>query len=145
MYTKYKIDRGTRVLLMQHIRNYEKYKKWLQYERERIMSLPPPQIDDMPRGTDIKSPTEIMTEQLNRLDISYRAIVVGAIDRAKFAFALDLEDDAREKLLDCIWLSCTDGRECPYETLEAILPYGRRQFFYRKNEFLNLILRELDK
>ena len=142
MYTKYRLGRETKRILVGHVRNYKKHREWLMRERDRIVNITAAQIDGLPHGTDTKSPTEIATEQLERLECTYPARIVNAIDYAKLTFALDLEDGVREKLLKCIWESCEGGKNCSYEMLTDV-PYSRSQFYKRENEFLNIIGQEL--
>lgn len=64
---KYKIDRTTRTLLCKYIHKYDEYVNWLKCERERIISLPASDIDDMPSSTDKADATETAVEKLEKL------------------------------------------------------------------------------
>lgn len=143
MYTKYKIDRTTRTLLCKYIHKYDEYVNWLQCERERIMSLPAPGIDDIPSSTDKADATATAVEKLEKLELSHRARVVRAIDHAKLMCGAGLPEQERETLCRCIWLSCLDSREYPFEVFAGLIPYERRQFYNLKNEFLNTVRREM--
>lgn len=143
MYTKYKIDRTTRTLLCKYIHKYDEYVNWLQCERERIMSLPAPEIDDIPGSTDKADATATAVEKLEKLELSHRARVVRAIDHAKLMCGAGLPEQERETLCRCIWLSCLDSREYPFEVFAGLIPYERAQFYRLKNEFLNTVRREM--
>ena len=143
MYTKYKIDRTTRTLLCKYIHKYDEYVNWLQCERERIMSLPAPGIDDIPGSTDKADATATAVEKLEKLELSHRARVVRAIDHAKLMCGVGLPEQERETLCRCIWLSCLDSREYPFEAFAGLIPYERAQFYRLKNEFLNTVRREM--
>lgn len=143
MYTKYKIDRTTRTLLCKYIHKYDEYVNWLQCERERIMSLPAPGIDDIPGSTDKADATATAVEKLEKLELSHRARVVRAIDHAKLMCGIGLPEQERETLCRCIWLSCLDSREYPFEAFAGLIPYERAQFYRLKNEFLNTVRREM--
>lgn len=126
-----KIDRDTRVILLKLIGKYDIYKKELADERDRILSLPPQNYDnlDMPRGTDTTDPTVLAALRLERLETSYKAKVIAAIDRAK-------QNALPDSVFGPVLLSCKNGRLYNYEYFKN-LPYSRSQFYKYKNRFLD--------
>ena len=126
-----KIDRDTRVILLKLIGKYDIYKKELADERDRILSLSPQNYDnlDMPRGTDTTDPTALAALCLERLETSYKAKVIAAIDRAK-------QNALPDSVAGPVMLSCKNGRRYNYEHFKS-LPYSRSQFYKYKNRFLD--------
>lgn len=112
-------------------------------EKERITSLSSVRIDGTPTGTEKSDTTGMAAEKLEKLETSHRAAVVKAIDHARRMCGMGMEDRAKETLTRCIWTSCLDGKQFPFEAFAGIVPYERRQFYRIKNDFLNTIRREL--
>ena len=139
MQTKYKIDRDTRTLILKYIRKYDEYRKWYQCERDRILYPSPKQADGMPRGTDISDPTMSAAEKLEKLETTHRAQVVRAIEQARHFIGVDIAQTAEqeETLRRCIWLSCVNAKEYPFEAFDGIIFVSRRQFYRYKNQFMN--------
>lgn len=126
-----KIDWDTRVILLKLIGKYDSYKKELDDERDRILSLSPQNYNnlDMPKGTDTSDATACAVIQLERLDGCYKAKVIKAIDQAR-DFTLS------EELKTPIFKSCLNSRRYTYEYFKG-LSCGRTRFYQYKNEFLN--------
>lgn len=125
------MDWDTRVILLKLIGKYDLYKKELADERDRILSLSPQDYSnlDMPRGTDTTDPTALAAIRLERLETSYKAKVIDAIDRAS-KYALP------SGIVEPILLSCKNGRRYTYEYFKG-LPYSRSQFYRYKNRLLD--------
>ena len=140
---RYTIDRDTRTLILKYVRKYDEYKRWMEGEKERITSLSSVRIDGTPPGTEKSDTTGMAAEKLEKLETSHRAAVVKAIDHARRMCGMGMEDRAKETLTRCIWTSCLDGKQFPFEAFAGIVPYERRQFYRIKNDFLNTIRREL--
>lgn len=139
MQTKYKIDRDTRTLIVKYIRKYDEYRKWYQCERDRILYPSPRQADGMPRGGYIGDPTLSAAERLARLEGEHKAKVIKAIDQARHLIGVDISQtiEQEETLRRCIWLSCLNAREYPFEAFDGLIFISRRQFYNYKNKFMN--------
>lgn len=139
MQTKYKIDRDTRTLILKYIRKYDEYRKWYQCERDRILYPSPKQADGMPRGGYVGDPTLSAAEKLEKLEGEHRAKVIKAIDQARHLIGVDIRQtlEQEETLRRCIWLSCLNAREYPFEAFDGLVFISRRQFYNYKNKFMN--------
>lgn len=139
MQTKYKIDRDTRTLILKYIRKYDEYRKWYQCERDRILYPSPKQTDGMPRGGYVSDPTLSAAEKLERLEGEHRAKVIKAIDQARHLIGVDISQtlEQEETLRRCIWLSCLNAREYPFESFAGLVACERAQFYRYKNKFMN--------
>lgn len=139
MQTKYKIDRDTRTLILKYIKKYDEYRTWYQCERDRIMYPSPKQADGMPRGTTSGDPTLSAAEKLEKLEGEHRAAVIRAIDQARHLIGVDISQtiEQEETLRRCIWLSCLNAKEYPFEVFAGIVLCERAQFYRYKNKFMN--------
>ena len=139
MHTKYRIDRDTRTLILKYIRKFDEYAAWYQCERDRILYPSPRLSDGMPKGTDISNPTSSAAERLERLGQTHRAKVVRAIEQARHFIGVDIlqTPEQEDTLRRCIWLSCVDAKEYPFEAFAGIVACERAQFYRYKNKFMN--------
>lgn len=139
MQTKYKIDRKTRTQILIYIQKYGEYRSWYDAERSRILYPSTKQADGMPRGGYVGNPTLSAAEKLERLEGEHRTRVIRAIDQARHLIGVDIQQtlEQEEILRQCIWLSCENPREYPFEVFEKKLYVSRRQFYRYKNKFMN--------
>lgn len=139
MQTKYKIDRDTRTLILKYIRKYDEYRKWYECERDRILYPSPKQADGMPRGGYVSDPTLSSAEKLELLEKEHRSRVIRAIDQARHMIGVGIDQtlEQEETLRRCIWLSCLNAREYPFEAFAGLVACGRAQFYRYKNQFMN--------
>ncbi|BDF57499.1 hypothetical protein CE91St36_03160 [Christensenellaceae bacterium] len=139
MQTKYRIDRDTRTLILKYIRKYDEYRAWYQCERDKILYPSIKPSDGMPKGTNISDPTLSAAERLERLDLTHRARVIKAIEQAKHLIGVDILQtlEQEETLRRCIWLSCVNAKEYPFEAFDGLVFISRRHFYRYKNKFMN--------
>mgnify|MGYP000462194912 CR=1 FL=1 len=70
----------------------------------------------------------------------HKKIVVAAVDRAKELAGQTIGcERARMDIVSAIVLSCINPRVYHFETFAGMIPCERRQFYYYKNEFLNIV------
>lgn len=146
MQTKYRIDRDTRTLILKYIRKYDEYRAWYQCERDKILYPSPKQNDGMPGGSDTSDPTLSAAQRLERLELTHRARVIKAIEQAKHLIGVDVMQsiEQEETLRQCVWLSCINAKEYPFEAFDGLVFVSRRQFYRYKNKFMNDIKNALD-
>ena len=139
MQSKYRIDRDTRTLILKYIRKYDEYRKWYQCERDRIVYPTIKPYDGTPRTKNRRDPVVKAAEALERLEGSHRVKVLKAIDRAKRRIGSEIEQtrEQEETLRRCVWLSCVNPAEYPFETFAGVVACERAQFYRYKNKFLN--------
>lgn len=139
MQTKYKIDRDTRTLILKYIRKYDEYRKWYECERDRILYPSPKQADGTPGSGKLSDPTLSSAERLEFLEKEHKSRVIRAIDQARHMIGTDISQtlEQEETLRRCIWLSCLNAREYPFEAFDGLIFVSRRQFYRYKNQFMN--------
>lgn len=136
-----KLDRDTRVLAIQYVRRYDKYRARLAAEREAILHRSPAPPDGQPRGNATGDPTVRAAEALDKLDRGHMAQVVRAVDAALLEVGDDIFNEcAVAALRKAIWMSCLSGHTYTYEVFAERLPICRRDFYKRKSRFLGRVV-----
>lgn len=145
MQSKYRIDRDTRTLILKYIRKYEEYRKWYEYERDKVICPSPIQADGMPKSGEMSNPTLIAAEKLERIEHEHKSKVIRAITEARNLIGADIiqTPQQEETLKQCIWLSCLNAKKYPFEIFKGIIFISRRQFYRCKNQFINEIKNRL--
>lgn len=140
------LDRDSRLLAIQYVRRYGRYRACLAQQREEILHGFPPMPDGQPRGGQRSDPTGEKVERLNRLERGFMArVVLWAVENAKNSVGRDILDkEAAGALQKAIWRSCLGGYSHSFEVFEQQLPVSRREFYRRKNSFLAAIIENME-
>lgn len=140
-----KLDRDTRVLAVQYVRRYDKYRVRLAAERNAILHRSPAPPDEQPRSSIQGDPTARAAEALDRLNNGHMAQVIRAVDAAVLEVGSDMcSEQAVSALRKAIWTSCLSDHTYAYEVSADMLPVSRASFYRRKNEFLRSVAERVE-
>lgn len=124
------MDRDTRVLIQKIVCKYDVYKKEIEEMRNAILSRSTLEYSeiDMPKGGLRSDKTAQAALQLDRLENTWKAKAVRAVDHAKREIPPDMAD--------AVLKSCKDGRRYPFERFSG-LNCSRAQFYRIRRAFLD--------
>jgi len=75
------------------------------------------------------------TERLEKLEESMDVKFIRAVEQSLAAVGDDVVYESRERLRKAILLNCENGRDYPYEMLDAD-EFSRRDFYRRRQKFI---------
>lgn len=137
---KQTLPRDVKALVLAHVRGYDRRRRAIAGERDAVLGAPAGRGG---RRSRAGSDTERRADALERIGNSRDAESVRAVETALFAVGADIRDEhIRERLRAGILLSCTRGREYPFERMD-IPTVGRDEFYRRRHAFLLDVAREL--
>lgn len=129
------------------VQGYDRRRKWYIEERQNILESTPSgyttytndgvecrQYNQHISGRISDTPYD-KTIQLERLEKHIKVQQNKAIDDAKLQIGVNLPELLRQKLVKAIMINCEEPRRYPYEYL-GLDGIGRRDFYYRRTEFL---------
>ena len=96
----------------------------------------------MPSQHSASRSTEDRQMQLEGLESSPMVRQLRAVEHAKAKIGKGLPEMLQDALREAIMTNCQSGRKYPYERL-YVVGIGRRDFYYKRDEFLENIAEEL--
>ena len=132
--TKYKLPDDLKIRCIALVRGYKRMLK--EYgERRYDIIYSSPHSDDQPKGSGIGDINFSKTVKLQKLEESYDAKAIKAVDTAKLHIGLDIANEKeRQKLTEAIWDSCIQGRN--FILAYRNLCVGKDNFYERRRGFL---------
>ena len=134
------------------VKGYSRRKQEYKLKREELMNNSPNNVytirdrerpDDesrligvmMPGAHNASRTTENIAQRLQGLEDQPDTKRMRAVEYALKHIGLDLPDDQRKLLTEAIYISCINGRKCPFERLN-IVGMERTSFYNRRARFL---------
>lgn len=133
--TKYPLPNDLKMRCIAIVRGYDRMVYEYDRKREEILYSSPAPSDGQPRGNGNGDECQSKAEKLLKLEESFDAKSIIAVEQARLHIGLDfLDERERIKLSEAIWDSCIQGRNFIFSHRNLIV--GKDNFYERRRKFL---------
>lgn len=155
MQNKYKLPPHIKSMTLAVVRGYESSRAEYLAQREKILTFGSQNYDISADGTRVFSPgaqgsvsqTESKAQRLLKLDGSFAAESVNAVDKAREKLTLIIERDTEleesRKIITAIFESCAHGRNFNFD-YSGIDSVSRATFYRYRNIFLYFVAKNMN-
>ncbi len=141
--TKYPLPKDLKMQCISIVRGYERMVQKYKKMQEEIAYQSPEPPDGQPKGNGIGDSCFQKATKLMELENEMFVIQMRAVEQAKLHIGDDIANpDEREKVVDAVWDSCTEGRNFIYEY--RALCVSKSNFYERRRKFLYDIAKNLN-
>lgn len=141
---KPKLDKTTRGLIVYYCKKYPKWHDELREKMAAVSDIAPMKHSET-HSNDAGDPTSEAVLELERIKGSMKYRICDAVEQSRKYIGFDIDsEELKVRTQKAIWSSAIDATKNNYNTFDGFLPFERRSFFKRKNDFFRDICSRLD-